>query len=40
MPIHMGRLRMIAVTVLVLIASGCGRSRPFIGTWRPPSSLN
>jgi hypothetical protein len=40
MPMHMWRLRMIAVTVLVLIASGCGRSHPFIGTWRPPSSLN
>jgi hypothetical protein len=27
-------------TVLVLIVSACGRSHPFIGKWRPPSSRN
>jgi len=33
-------LRMIAAAVLVLVVSGCGRSHPFIGKWKPPSSLN
>jgi hypothetical protein len=40
MRMHVWRLRMIAATVLVLTASACGRSHPFIGKWRPPSSLN
>ena len=31
---------MILAAVLVLVVSGCGRSHPFVGKWKPPSSFN